>query len=593
MVGGYAVFSADWGSGRETWRVPMVLDVETSYNASLTEIPTMIYGVDSNFVMDLGTVRQFYLSCARVHADNVSDPDDPEHGDLSNGEWIKGFRAFWDHWQNLSYEDGRIQGGADFQFIPEFAQDRDAADGDSELIPPIGTNVFLMGSLSPTYGVQKMTWSMQLLEARVFSEDVVTKRVTMTFRVSYGGKSEDQVRSYPVGSQFKLPNPTAEQSALLKDGSIVTAWTSQGVTYQFGTAVVAKEDMDGKIFDAVLKSPKAVFIRQLAYERDGNDIIVPSGCSRADVTLVGAGGERGDRAGTLVSLDDGNTPVRYQGGAGGGGQVVSATFTGLKGGDTIEVEPGRGFFKMDGSSGGTTRVSVVGGGSASARGGSRGSDATDSRMGGAGGQLYVSGGSTPGTDMNGDDGEGKIGIPGKGGKADSSNDPIIIGGGAGGGAADFGLYMTKAAIVASGEATTSSSITYSYNHGQRLNDTVAICSDNVTINSRDFGTTAKVTATINEEGPWYIMFRVHDNWLGGGNMYQGISGFYVKPDSADSKIYFVQSKGGDGIDGSEIYQELFRGGSTTTSIGFLGGGAGSGSTEGYGGDGAAIIRFFE
>lgn len=596
MVGGYAVFSADWNNTgeKETWRVPMVLDIETTYSSSLTELPTTIYGVENNFLIDLGTVRQFTLSCARVHADNISDPDDPEHGGMSNGEWIKGFRAFWDHWQNLSYEDGRIQGGADFRFVPEFMDGRELDDAEFELIPSIDTNVFLMSSISPSYGVQRMTWSMQLLEARVFSEDTASKRVTMTFDVSYGGETISQERSYPVGSQFKMPNPTAEQSALLKDGSIVTGWSYNGTAYEFGTAVVATEAMDGRSYTAVLKSPKAVYLRLLKYEKDGNDVLVPNGCTKAVATIVGAGGERGDRAGTLSTIDSGKTAVLYPGGAGGAGQVTSVTFTGLSEGDRITVDLGRGLFKMDGSSGGTTTVSVVGGGSASAKGGARGSNATTDRKGGMGGRQYVAGGSTPGENMEGEDGEGELGIPGKGAAADTSEAPIVFGGGAGGGAADVELYVTKAAIEASGEATTSPDISYSYDHGQILNSTWVIHSDNVTIDSQDFSSVANVTGTIIEEGPWYVLFKVHDNWLNGNTTYQGISGFYVADSSASTKQYCIQSKGGDGVSGTAVLKEFgAENGPTTYSKGFIGGGAGSGSTEGYGGDGAAIIYFFE
>lgn len=584
MVGGYAVFSADWGSGRETWRVPMVLDVETSYNASLTEIPTMIYGVDSNFVMDLGTVRQFYLSCARVHADNVSDPDDPEHGDLSNGEWIKGFRAFWDHWQNLSYEDGRIQGGADFQFIPEFAQDRDAADGDSELIPPIGTNVFLMGSLSPKYGVQKMTWSMQLLEARVFSEDVVTKRVTMTFRVGYDGKSEDQVRSYPVGSQFKLPNPTAEQSALLKDGSIVTAWEYNGLRFDFGTAFVASESMEGRVYTAVLESPAMTVVRFLSHNEIGNDCVVPDGCTKANVILVGAGG----RCGSSRNQDDDAAKERYTGGGGGSGQTKQFTFTGLTGGDKVSVTVGEGLFNTDSSGNGSEIEFVLQSGKTlkgSASGGLAGGDATDARKGAAGGTKYNKGGSSPQSGYSGGDGEGDIGIPGKGGEPGTRNSGAVLYGGCGGGAADLDIWVSKAAIIATGLYVTDDAFSMHWNHGQLSSNIQVVYSSNIEISKVDNSLgDATVSGTIVEEGPAYYLVQISDR-LSSKRFYRGYGAFYVKDDTDTSGMYHIQSCGGDGKSGADS--------GTGSAHGYMGGGGGSNAVSGYGGDGAVIINFFK
>lgn len=586
MVGGYAEFSADWdNSGRkETWRVPMVLDKETVYNSSLTEIPTMVYGVDNNFVIDLGTVRQFTLSCARVHADNVPDPDDPEHGDLSNGEWMKGFRAFWDHWQNLSYEDGRIQGGADFRFVPEFSQERDAYDGDTDLIPATYTNVFLMGSISPTYGVQRMTWSMQLLEARVFSEDVVANRVTMTFRVSYGGGSSDQTRSYPVGSQFKMPNPTAEQTALLKDGSIVTAWQKDGTTYEFGTAVVATEEMDGWVFDAVLKSPKMTVMRFLFHNENSNDTIVPDGCARANVILVGAGG----RCGNSRNQDGEHTKERYTGGGGGSGQTEQFTFTGLTGGDEIKVTVGDGLFNT-GDSGKSTEIEfkLQSGKTyrASVNGGRAGSDATDARKGAAGGTKYNRGGSSPQDGARGGDGVGDIGIPGKGGEPGTRSNGAVLYGGCGGGAADLDLYVSKAAIITAGLYVTDDTFSMHWNHGQISSNIQVVYSSNIELTKVDNSLgDATVTGRILEEGPAYYLVRISDKWSS-KIFYKGYGAFYIKDDTNTSGTYRIQSKGGDGKNGADS--------GTGSAHGYLGGGGGSNASSGYGGDGVVIINFFE
>lgn len=586
MVSGYATFSAQWDKNgtKEAWRVPMVLDIETTYNSSLVEKPTMIYGVENNFVMDLGTVRQFTLSCARVHAGNVSDDD--EHGDLSNGDWIKGFRDFWDHWQNLSYEDGRIQGGAGFTFTPEFAQDADASDGDADLIPPITTNVFLMGSISPTYGVQKMTWSMQLLEARVFSEGSDARRVTMTFDVTYGGETKSQVKSYPIGSQFRMPNPTSEQSSMLKDGSIVVGWRKDGVTYEFGTAIVAEERMDGWTFTAVLKSPKAAVVRCLYHNANSNDLVVPDGCTKANVVLVGAGGKCGDSK----NQDDSSTKERYTGGGGGSGETKQFTFTGLTGGDKVTVTVGDGLFNI-GSSGKSTTIKIItqtGTVQGSVSGGRAGSDATDARKGAVGGTIYNRGGSSPQSGAKGGDGEGDIGIPGKGGEPGTRSNGSTLYGGCGGGAADLKMYVSKKALIASGEYTTNNSLSEDWDHGQLGQSKSALAySPNITVTKNEndrFLADYHFRGTVSDEGPFYYLIQITDA-TNKKKLYRGLAGFYIKDDTDTSGSYLIQSKGGDGKSGADSGEG--------PAHGYMGGGGGSNGNSGYGGDGVAIFYFFD
>lgn len=582
-MAGQAEFSVRWKKGGDltTFHIDNVTALEVTYNASISNIPTIVYGVWNNFVMDLGTTRTISMSCSRVTPDDYDDrSSDPSR--WSNGKWWEGFMHMWDNWQNLSYEqDGsgwRIQGGLDFHYIPDSG---DPGEDASELIPAIDTNVFLTGSISPRFGVQQMTWSMNLLEARVFSEESAGDRVTLTFKAN--SSDEGFTRSYPAGTQAYLPNPTMAQSAMVTNGGAITGWRNGSMTYDLGSKVIISDSMDGAVFYAVVSDPVAVYARFLA--RDAPDIIVPAGCTRARIVAVGAGGKAGAMYGEY-----------YPGGAGGSGEAVSKLVSGLSQGDAVKVQLGMGMFKVDRSKDTSVSVLKITGkslGTMTAHGGDDGDAANPGNKGGVGGSRYNAGGGT--VQGIAHDGSGSVGIPGKAGvpiDKPQRDDPFP---GSGGGAADVNMRVTVGALKASEELTTDPSISFEWNHGQVLHShNKWYASTNIDVESVKDDLLYPITrfkATIIEEGPYWYLIEISDNSVGNKRLYKGGSGIYVSDTSNDSRTIQIVSKGGNGKVPGNMYEW---GKGYRDDGGAIGGGAGSGGECGdYAGDGAVIVSFLK
>lgn len=441
-MGGTATFSAKWRGDTEkhSVTVPMVTAIGITYNVTMAEFSTLLYGVDNNFAMDMGTGRVFTISCARVTPNDCKDAlTDPAM--WSNGKWWVEFQKFWDHWQNLSYEtvngDERVQGGADFIYQPVFdGYPKEIGTGDispkiadtNPLMNRISSNVFLMGSMSPQFGVQRMTWSMQLFEARVFAEGDETDTVTFTFTA--GGISVPY--SYPKGSQAFLPSPTSAQSTKVGEtgGAIVSEWESGGTRYGFGDLLIADKDMS---FTAVTVEPVATYIRGTLSEYRNSaypQIFVPEDCTNARIIIVGSGGLGGKKA-------DG---WPHPGGGGGSGYTKTYNVTGLNPGDEVTWQVGSPRSKSKGD----TWVSIGSSFYAEAAEGGNGADGPkgSGQLDAAGGAGENDGGArrAEGQEARGRSGKGSVGEPGKGGE-DKTN--MVNGstttwyGGCGGGAADL------------------------------------------------------------------------------------------------------------------------------------------------------------
>ena len=186
-----------------------IQSVEDTISANLTEIPTVAYGFENKFVMDLGTTRKLNLKVARSNPreyDDAMSPatDDTEYFDedgrvippnsdkhpgkkdkyyyssyWSNSRWYSELREALNFWHNSQSESGSQLGG--FQIFMESPPDEETRAGDvtglslltgnRPLYPSFLYNVFMTGSISPSYDGQLLTVSIPMTLSRMISSE--------------------------------------------------------------------------------------------------------------------------------------------------------------------------------------------------------------------------------------------------------------------------------------------------------------------------------------------------------------------------------------------------------------------------------------
>ena len=408
----------------ETFVLPNITEIDFTIGAQLTELPTIIYGAENNFVMDLGTYKQYEIQVERATPNDYDDSSKlPER--WSNGKWYQELENFWDFWQNLTYnEDGTVHGGLKFCF----------KSADQTLYPDVSTNVFLTGSMSPTFSVQRLVVRMTLLVARTDrSDDEPIDLIDVTFDVN----GHTYTQSYPKGVQMGLDYVSSDMTVYLpQDGSIFNGWryNKDGAVYSVGTIFAVEEGMR---FTAVWTAPKYAE----AYLVPGEySTVVPTGISRIVAYIIGGGGSGGK-----YYFRGGTQPV-YAGGGGGSGQVTTHEFRNLTAGQTINITVGSGgLYEADG---GASCVDI-GYNPIYANGGLKGANASEGAVAAGGAQYNKGGSSTNKTDGAGEDGAATDGL-GIAGKGAATLAERYMGGG-GGGAADLNCTLTITNTIAGGE----------------------------------------------------------------------------------------------------------------------------------------------
>ncbi len=426
--GGYGWFTRrikkDGKLSEETFVLPNITEIDFTIGAQLTELPTIIYGAENNFVMDLGTYKQYEIQVERVTPNNYDDSSKlPEK--WSNGKWYQELEKFWDFWQNLTYnKDGTVHGGLGFCF----------KSADTSLYPDVSTNVFLTGSMSPSFSVQRLVVRMMLLVARTDrSDDEPIDLIDVIFDVN----GHTYTQSYPEGVQMGLDYVSSDLTAYLpQDGSIFNGWryNKDGIVYDVGTIFTVEEGMK---FTAEWTAPKYAE----AYLAPGEySTVVPTGISRIVAYIVGGGGSGGK-----YYFRGGTQPV-YAGGGGGSGQVTVHEFRNLTAGQTINITVGSGgLYEEDGEA----SCVDIGYNPVYAYGGLKGANASEGAVAAGGAQYNKGGSSTNKTDGTGEDGAATdgLGIAGKGAATLSER---YMGGG-GGGAADLNCTLAVTNTIAGGE----------------------------------------------------------------------------------------------------------------------------------------------
>lgn len=417
----------NWEGVKTIITLPYITGIDDSYSASLTEIGTLIYGAENRFVMDLGTQRRITLNCTRVNPADYNDSLNRwENSDSwSNGKWITEFIKALDHWQNLMDP----KGGFSLKLISP----------DKELFPNIIKNVFLAGSITPKYSVQKMTFSLPLVVASMTGDKKEIKTVTIRFESDVSGEYFTQ--AYPIGSTVPVPSVPASWQGL-KTGYSFSHWVSGSVVYYPGELT---EWSVAKTLEARWQGPiegGGVFTTPGEYS-----LPVPTSANRAMIYAVGGGGGSGI---TYMDLDtEGNINegiagiISYPGGAGAGAEMIVSNVY-LRNTPSISITVGKGGSSAsgkvyDGSDGEDTIV-IAGRKELTAKGGQGGKGARpnykDKVLGGQSAWAGGFGGTLP-TDGTTDINSPTPGLPGTASEYESwtaGDSTSISYGGAGGGA---------------------------------------------------------------------------------------------------------------------------------------------------------------
>lgn len=294
--------------------IPVVESISDTVTSSLTTLPTIIYGVENTYVIDLGNSRKFSVNITRVVPPDYSDTStDP--ADWSNGKWLREFFRFIDFWQNFGrdVDTGRNTGGMRFHFEPISAA--------KEMYPVIDKNVFISGQISVSYPKphqMRLNLPLQVASMDIKSTGIPTEKVTYSSTV-FGMKPFTEY--FVSGGLVTIANTPQDWSKYAK-GSVMLRWSgSDGNVYYPGD--VARLE-SGMVLTAEWGNPITK-----VFEDDGF-FDIPSGATRVLVYLVGGGGAG---ASSMAAF--------WVGGAGGAGRTKSVSLS-VKPGQTLSWTIGKG-----------------------------------------------------------------------------------------------------------------------------------------------------------------------------------------------------------------------------------------------------------
>ena len=413
----YIRIKKDTDATTQEFHFPIVSSIEDTFSASLTTLPTIVYGVENNFCMDLGVTRRFSIKVERVspvdYYNNSSVSDD-----WSNGEFYTRLRDALDFWQNFGYDGGSRKGGFTVQFV----------SGDEELYPSFSENVFFNGTMSPSFNVQKMTLTLPFVVATQNGEGGggVPNVSIIMHTTDNKGTEYTETLSVPSGFRTTIP-PYPSEWLTLRLGLGIAGWdtdpSADTVVYRAGNTITPTEDVD---LYAVWRTPIAVFM----WDKRGSEetFTAPPDSSFATLIAIGGGGWGGFCAWDIRDFDTGSQGFCVPGGAGGSG-YMDIRQTDIFPGNTFTCTVGRGGF-LDSNGNNheptSTRIMINGNLAAEAAHGSNGGNSSFIRSNyqltvGEGGAHEYAGGMTitgtgPYSDAYGTDGknDGSSGIPGTG-----------------------------------------------------------------------------------------------------------------------------------------------------------------------------------
>ena len=411
----------DKDGGQYVLPLPSIQSIEDEITSSLTEISTIIYGFDDNFVMDLGTTQRYTVTLRRVQPANAINAVLPESykaidwsqsHDWSNGTWLRALEAFIDGWQNLNWGmidtdgDGTKEkvrsGGFRLQFWPPKERLRGYSDIYRDLYPEIDCMGFIAGTISPRFSGNNLQYLDVTIPLTVASM-VRTAQNSGKGRVTYdsGIGLGTFTHRLPQNMLDTVPSPPIRWA--MQSNKFFIYWRgSDGHTYRIGDKAESGLTLtavweDATHVEAYLEPPQSgegpyIFELPSSGYKFIQAWVVGGGGPGARGTLMdfgnngGGGGGSGDFVITNLHIPDAVSKLAIYPGKGGYSEVVpglagtvrtyngSESYVAIVSDDkvgTVLVRAGggqTGYFKTGGAAGGPN--------------GARGDDAIDDSVGG-------------------------------------------------------------------------------------------------------------------------------------------------------------------------------------------------------------------
>lgn len=261
----------DGGSG-VTFDFGEIQSISTTYTASLTTVPIVIYGFRNTMCIDTGVKKDLTFSYLRVNPTNPNDSSTTDSSRWSNAKWLREIQEAMNRWQ--VYTDG---------FQVTYTMD----SSDKDLFPDIDDNVYVSSITFPISNTSSQYISGQIslkVGTLTTSSSDVPTQYTMRFYRSQGSSEYFDI-IVPEGASYPLPS--AQSSWATEEAEnlrMFSHWVGQsGISgnYEVGDAVTVTGDIE---FYGMWVTGRVYF-----YTEDSTHTI-SSDCTRIGIGVCGGGG---------------------------------------------------------------------------------------------------------------------------------------------------------------------------------------------------------------------------------------------------------------------------------------------------------------
>lgn len=223
----------DKNGAQKVFYLPNVQSIEEVDSVKITEISSIIYGFDNNFVMDLGVTQSYTINIKRAQPSGWEYTDDwsDDQDKWSNGKWFTELKAFLDDWQNLNYgivNEDRFDrtGGYRLIFEPPTYTENGTVVTNTELYPPIDRTGFIVGGITMTQSgnnLQYLSVSIPFSVASMRRQIQTAEGTPVKLKPNYSGLSDKSVY-FP--ENFNYPAPSAPREWNTVTGSLAFEYWS-------------------------------------------------------------------------------------------------------------------------------------------------------------------------------------------------------------------------------------------------------------------------------------------------------------------------------------------------------------------------------
>lgn len=284
IFGDYAKVSSGNTENVPILALPCIQSIQDSVSNSLSEISTVAYGYENRFIMDVGTTRSISIKISRINPpdyyDGFSEADDPteyydsagrlltgaEHPSKknkffyadhwSNSKWYAMLRQELNFWQNsLNANNKSVYGGVQIYYSPPALNPLEVESptmatlsSSRPFYPNMLYNVFMTGSISPSYNGQMMTLSIPLTLSKMVTSEEATgsQETTNNWCILYpymsdyvvGAKKRDEVQNVDYIDSFnatrliRTVSRTSTDTWLFTAPATVEEWTASRAYYE-------------------------------------------------------------------------------------------------------------------------------------------------------------------------------------------------------------------------------------------------------------------------------------------------------------------------------------------------------------------------